>query len=74
MEHELPLTIVMGYAMHFYIHQTLPQHYFLLVFAPSQENERSGICVLGIAILLLSVIIRFDFEIVPTVSLTLEFW
>ena len=34
---------------------------------PSQESERSCICVLGVSILNLSAILLFDYGIVPTV-------
>jgi hypothetical protein len=34
---------------------------------PSQESERSCICVLGVSILPLSMILIFDFGIVPSV-------
>ena len=40
---------------------------FIEVSVPSQESERSCICVLGVSILLLSMIFILDFGLVATV-------
>ena len=42
---------------------------FKEVSVPSQESERSCICMLGVSILPLSMILIFDFGIVPTIVL-----
>jgi hypothetical protein len=42
---------------------------FKEVSVPSQESEQSCICMLGVSILPLSMILIFDFGIVPTIVL-----
>ena len=53
---------------------SLTPSYIIEVPVPSQEIERSRICVLGVSILHLFTILILDFEIVPTMWYFISFY
>jgi len=58
---------IMFFCHHVWAHKTsLTPPLFIEVPVPSQKNERSCICVLGISIFPFSTILTFDFGINPT--------